>query len=192
LSLEAVQREIAGVEKKKPKYRRDHKYRPSGQENSLTDRNDISRQAENNSPVIAAVPQGVYRAEKMLLRLILDNPSFLETVEKQLGGDFWSVAEYQKIFLNLKESRQNFSGLIRVDQEDEVQSKLANLIMEEIDFSQPERIMADCIRVIRAAQREESMTELQIRMASMEKTGDIQGAMDLLREIGERLKRGEM
>jgi DNA primase len=192
LSLEAVQREIAGVEEKKTKYRRDHKYRPSGQENSLADRNVKSRQAENNSPAIAAVPQGVYRAEKMLLRMILDNPSFLETVEKQLGGDFWSVAEYQKIFLNLKESRQNFSGLIRIDQEDEVQSKLANLILEEIDLSQPERIMADCIRVIRAAQREVSMTELQIRMAEMEKTGDIQGAMDLLREIGERLKRGEM
>ena len=191
LSLEAVQREIESVEKKKPKIRQDFEYLPIRPDISVKNRDNTIRYVENNSPPVAAVPTGVYRAEKMLLRLILDNPSFLEIVEEKLGRDFWSIGEYQQIFLNFKESKQNSLSLIKANFEDKVQSKLASLIFEEMDLSQPERILEDCIRVIRSSQEEESMIELQTRMATLEKSGDLMGAMVLLKEIGERLKRGE-
>ncbi len=191
LSLEAVQREIESVEKKKPKIRQDFEYLPFRQDISVKNRDNIIRYVEKSLPPVAAVPTGVYRAEKMLLRLILDNPSFLDLVEEKLGGDFWSIGEYQQIFLNLKESKQIPLSLIKANFEDKVQSRLASLIFEEIDLSQPERILEDCIRVIRSSQEEESMIELQTRMATLEKSGDLMGAMVLLKEIGERLRRGE-
>ncbi|MHB8125611.1 MAG: DNA primase [Desulfitobacteriaceae bacterium] len=192
LSLEAIQREIASDEKKKLKNRQDLEYLPYWQDNSVKNRDNIIMYVENSSPPIAAVPTGVYRAEKILLRLILDNPAFLDLVEEKLGREFWSISEYQQIFLNLKESKQISLNLINADFEDKVQSKLAGLIFEEMDLSQPERILEDCIRVIRSSQEEKSMIELQTRMATMEKSGDIMGAMVLLKEIGERLRRGEI
>ncbi|MFZ3100959.1 MAG: DNA primase [Desulfitobacteriaceae bacterium] len=191
LSLEAVQREIESVEKKKPKIRQDLEYLPISQDISVKNRDNTIRYVENNSTLVAAVPTGVYRAEKMLLRLILDNLAFLDIVEEKLGGDFWSVSEYKQIFLIFKESKQISLSLIKANFEDKVQSKLASLIFEEMDLSQPERILEDCIRVIRSSQEEESMMELQTRMATLEKSGDIMGAMVLLKEIGERLRRGE-
>ncbi len=191
LSLEAIQREIESVEKKKPKFRQELEYLPFKQDISVKNRDNIIMYVENSSPQVAAVPTGVYRAEKMLLRLILDNPSFLAIIEEKLGADFWSISEYQQIFQNFRESKQISLSLIRANFEDKVQSKLASLIFEEMDLSQPERILGDCIRVIRSSQEEESMVELQTRMATLEKSGDLMGAMVLLKEIGERLRRGE-
>jgi DNA primase len=192
LSLEAVQRELARQEMKRSGSRYEPNFRLSWQENSRTSRPEVIQKAEDQLPPIAAVPRGVYQAEKMLLRLVIDNPPFLETVEKELGEDFWSISEYRQICRNLKESRQNFWDLSRTDPEEKIQSKLANLVLEDIDLSQPERILADCIQVIRKLREEESMTELQSRMAVMEKDGDMEGAMALLKEIGKRLKRGEI
>jgi DNA primase len=192
LSLEAVQREIENVKKNKTKYGQESKYIPIKQDNYVKDRDNIIKNDINNSHNIAAVPLGIYRAERMLLRLILDNPTFLKEVEEKLGGDFWSINEYQQIFLHLKESKQSYLCISKNNFEEKVQSKLANLLLEDMDLSQPERILEDCIRVIRSSQEEESMIELQTRMTTLEKSGDLMGAMDLLREIGERLKRGEI
>jgi DNA primase (EC 2.7.7.-) len=192
LSLEAVQREIENVKKNKTKYSREFEYIFLKQDNYVKNRDNIIKNVDNNSNINAAVPLGIYRAERMLLRLILDNPSFLVVVEEKLGGDFWSVSEYQQIFLKIKESKQSYLSITKNNFDESVQSKLANLLLEDIDLSQPERILEDCIRVIRSSQEEECMIELQTRMTTMEKSGDLMGAMDLLREIGERLKRGEI
>jgi DNA primase len=192
LSLEAVQREIENVEKNKTKYRQEFKYIPFKQDKYVKNRDNINKNVDDNSHIIAAVPLGIYRAERMLLRLILDNPAFLAVVEEKLGGDFWNVSEYQQIFLHIKESKQNYLGIIKNNFDEKVQSKLANLLLEEMDLSQPERILEDCICVIRSSQEEESMIDLQTRMTTLEKSGDLMGAMDLLREMGERLKRGEI
>jgi DNA primase len=191
LSLEAVQREIENVEKR-TKYREEFNYISLKQDNSVKNRDNNIMNIDTNSHLIASVPLGIYRAERMLLRLILDNPSFLKVVEEKLGENFWKVNEYQKIFLYLKESKQSYLSITNNDFAENVQSKLANLLLEEIDLSQAERILEDCIRVIRSSQEEECMLELQTRMTTMEKSGDLRGAMDLLREMGERLKRGEI
>jgi DNA primase len=195
LSLEAVQRELKNAEKNKSKYKEEDKYLHLKQDNYVKDRNNTINNINNiinNSHIVTAVPLGIYRAERMLLRLILDNLSFLTVVEEKIGGDFWHIKEYQQIFLYLKESKQNNLGIMKNNFDEKVQSKLANLLLEDIDLSQPERILEDCIRVIRSSQEEESMLELQTRMTNLEKSGDLMGAMDLLREMGERLKRGEI
>jgi DNA primase len=68
---------------------------------------------------------------------------------------------------------------------------LASLLLEELDISQTERLLEDCIKEILSTQAEERVEDLQARMANLEKSGDMAGAMALLKEIGERLKRGE-
>ncbi|MDD4401864.1 MAG: DNA primase [Desulfitobacteriaceae bacterium] len=192
LSLEAVQAELKNAARNKVKYQPKDKYLPLKQDNYVKDRDNKINNPDHNSEMVPAVPLGIYRAERMLLRLILDNLAFLAVVEEQLGGDFWQIQEYQQIFRYLKESNLNKIGIIENNFDEKVQSKLANLLVEELDLSQPERILEDCIRVIRSSQEEESMLELQTRMTSLEKSGDLMGAMELLREMGERLKRGEM
>ena len=75
--------------------------------------------------------------------------------------------------------------------EETVQSRLASLLLEELDISQTERLLDDCIKEVLSTQAKERVEDLQARMAILEKSGDMAGAMALLKEIGERLKRGE-
>ena len=72
-----------------------------------------------------------------------------------------------------------------------VQSQVAGILLEELDLEQSTRLLDDCIREINANQVEEKLEDLQMQMADLEKSGDVAGAMVLLKEIGERLKRGE-
>ena len=75
--------------------------------------------------------------------------------------------------------------------DERIRSTWAGILAEDIDLSQPDKLCEDCIQTIRTAGLEESVEDMQARMAQLEKAGDLAGAMVLLREIGERLRRGE-
>lgn len=107
-------------------------------------------------------------------------------IKAELGESFWKVPEHQQIFNYL-----NQEGKLPVNIEEQVQSRLASLLLEELDITHSERLFDDCIQGILSTQANERVEDLQARMAALEKSGDMAGAMALLKEIGERLKRGE-
>lgn len=189
LTLEAVQREIISLEMKKPKNEREQEYSQQKQVNYVKNRDNIMetilRRNDNNSPQ-PTVYLGVYRAERMILRILLEDVSYLTKVKAKLGELFWKIPEHKQIFDYL-----NQEGGLPAHSSETVQSKLAGLLLEELDISQTERLIDDCIKEILSTQAEEKVEDLQARMAALEKSGDMAGAMALLKEIGERLKRGE-
>jgi DNA primase len=188
LTLEAVQREIASSEATKPKKERKKEFFQQKQISSIKSRDNITNpiicKADSSPP--PAVHLGVYRAERMLLRLLLEDISYLTKIKAALGNSFWKVPVHQQIFNYFDQE-----GALPANCDEAVQSRLAGLIMEELDISYAERLLDDCIKEISSSQAEERVEELQARMATLEKSGDMAGAMALLNEIGERLKRGE-
>ncbi|OLN25791.1 DNA primase [Desulfosporosinus metallidurans] len=189
LTLEAVQREIASQEMKKPKNERVQEYSQQKQVNYVKNRdNNMETLISKNSTMhpLPTVYLGVYRAERMILRMLLEDVSHLPKIKAKLGELFWKIPEHQQIFDYLDQD-----GGLPAHSDESVQSRLASLLLEELDISQTERLLDDCIKEILSTQAEERVEDLQARMAALEKSGDMAGAMALLKEIGERLKRGE-
>lgn len=189
LTLEAVQREIKSQGQKTPKNDRSAEYSPQNPISSVKNRDNITNTIKCKEPEVEPQPTvdlGIYRTERILLRLLADDLSLLEKVKETLGSAFWRVSVHQQIFDYLDQE-----GALPVQADEAVQSQLASLLLEEFDTSQTERLFEDCLKGIRSAQAEESVEDLQARMVALEKSGDMAGAMALLKEIGERLKRGK-
>jgi DNA primase len=190
LTLEAIQQEIASKDRNNPKISRDIEYSQQKQDISVKNRDNINR-CVNTFQTGISVPDGVYRAERILLRLLLEQLITTSEVKTQLGEGFWKGPHHQQIFHTIDKVRFIGNASIPSDEPDTLQSKVAQLMLEEMDLSKPERLFEDCIRQIRAVRVEQTVEELQARMVDLEKSGDLAGAMALLREIGERLRSGE-
>ena len=188
LTLEAVQREIASRDEKKPKKGPKREYSSQQQDISVKNRDNIFRNVPPDMLQPVSVPQGLFRAERTLLRLMWEQPRFIYETTGKLGNNFWQLPEHRLLFETLARRQQ---APAQSEAELEVQSKVAALLWEDIDLSRPERLFADCIRIIESSKEEEKVTDLQTRMAGLEQSGDMAAAMALLREIGERLRRGE-
>lgn len=189
LTLEAVQREIAGLEQKKPKKELLKEYSQQKQVSSEKNRDNIDdviicqRDSVFSSPTVYS---GEYRTERLLLRLLIEDISHLPEIKAKLGESFWKVPAHQQIFDYL-----NQEGKVPTYSDEKAQSWLAGLLLDEFDISQTQRLLDDCIKGILSSQAEERVEDLQARMVALEKSGDMAGAMALLKEIGERLKRGK-
>ena len=188
LTLEAVQREIASQEPKRPKKEGVQEFIQPKQVNNVKNVYNITNAiiCKDNTQPLSTVYLGVYRAELLLLRILLEDISHLRKIKTMLGASFWKVPVHQQIFNYLDQD-----GVLPAHCDETVQSRLASLYLEELDISQTERLLEDCIKEILSTQAEERVEDLQVRMANLEKSGDMAGAMALLKEIGERLKRGE-
>lgn len=182
ITLESVQNEIASKEAGGEKKGREAEYYPGKQDISVKNRDNINRYAVEE---VASVPQGVYRAERLILRIIWENRSLTDKVRAKLGDNFWRIPAHGDIYKVIEGNHAS------TDLNEDGQSVLADILLEDIDLVQPEKLLDDCIKGIANIQAEDSVENLQARMAELEKSGDMAGAMVLLREIGERLKRGE-
>lgn len=190
LTLEAVQLEIASKDRNKPKNPQENEYSTLNQDISSKNRDNISRYV-NPVPSAITVPNGVVRAERILLRLLLEQLVLFDQVKVELGKDFWKVPIHQQISSAIEEVQLQGRTGIPIHVSEELQSQIANIMVEEADVSQPDKLFQDCLRQIRSIQSEETVEELQTRMVALEKSGDMAGAIALLKEIGERLKSGE-
>lgn len=190
LTLESIHLEIESKDKNKRKNQRKSEYSLANQDISVKNRDNINRYV-NPVPSAITVPNGVLRAERILLRLLLEQLVPFDQIKAELGNNFWKLPIHQQLFTAIGEIHlQNRTG-IPINVSEELQSLIANIMVEETDVSHPEKLFQDCLRQIRSAQSEETVEELQTRMVALEKSGDVAGAMALLKEIGERLKSGE-
>lgn len=190
LTLAAIQQEIQGQDQKSSKKPREIEYSHHKQDISVKNRDNINRYV-NMIQTGLSVPDGVYRAERIILRLLLEQLISAAELRTQLGEQFWKVADHQQIFSMIENVRNIGNADISSDDSHNLQSKIAQLMLEEIDLAKPERLFQDCVRQIQSVKDETTVEELQAQMVDLEKSGDLAGAMALLREIGERLRSGE-
>ncbi|NLL52960.1 MAG: DNA primase [Peptococcaceae bacterium] len=193
LSWDAVKYEINSLAKKYQKDKAFSKKSLNTQDIYVKNRNNI-KGIESTYPMHSFVPLGVFRAEQIILRIILENPDKKGIVSENLGNDFWRLKEHKYIFENypeksasLSQSNDSWSDSWYV----EVQKRLAAIYEIDIDTGKAEILLKDCISSIKTSFEKESVEELQAKMINLEKSGDMTGALRILQEIGERLKRGE-
>jgi len=188
LSLEAIRYEINSLAKQtKEKFIKTENFSLK-QDISVKNRNTIGG-TKIDSIGDSFVPLGVIRAEQMLIRLVLDNPDFKIKVLERLGDDFWRLKEHKIIFDNLPD--RSFIGFIHEDLlYQRIQQRLADIYELEIESTEAQALLEDCVSSIEANKNRETIEEMQARMIKLEKSGDIAGALAVLQEIGERLRRG--
>lgn len=190
LTLDAVQREIENYSQKIKHKAQNNEYYSKKQDISVKKRDNIDMSV--NFPPVSAVPIGIYKAERLLLRILMENPSLHDKASNAIGDDFWHMPEHEMIYRRILS--QGKAGIdkdaLLGDLPPEAQSEFAGLMMEDMDLSSPEHLLDDCMHTIHSLQKEESVEELQTRMADLEKSGNMAEAMALLKEIGERLKGG--
>lgn len=188
LSLEAVQDEINSQRKETKENKNKTKNNLQKQDISVKKRNTIEG-TNLDYPLDTFVPLGIFRAEQTILRLVLEYPSFKNKTLENLGPDFWKIREHRFIFENFPRADINFpEDEIKYQQ---VQKRLAEIYALEIETSEAEALLMDCIALIQTVQNNETIEELQTKMIKLEKSGDMAGAMAVLQKIGERLQRGE-
>jgi DNA primase len=190
LTLEAVQREILAQTPGSSKLARKREYSGAIKDISVNNRDTINRPLDPTPP-LATVPQGVYQAEWILLRLIDEDHSRIALLEAELGLSFWRIPAHEKIFLAVWEAWQKGNKRAFVYDDEEMLNVWHRILLKEIDTSQGDKIFRDCVRTIHNANVEENVEDLQVKMAQMEKSGDFTGAVALLKQIGERLRRDE-
>lgn len=159
------------------------------QDKSARKRDNISRCA-NKAQYEPAVIDGGYRAERIILRLLLEGlipVSYLDDFDEGL----WKDPLHKEIYNHLKNSGYKVNGALPNMESDTLESKAAQIMLEEMDTSNPERLFQDCLKRIQSQKKEATIEELEARIIELEKSGDLTGAMALLEEIGERLKSGE-
>jgi len=189
LTLDAVQHEIDSLVKKSRENKGKLENFSQKQDISVKKRNTIEGK-EFDYPLDSFVPLGVFRAEQIILRLVLEKPELKAGVLENLEENFWRLKEHRYIFdhfpkYNLEHMENDASWY------QQVQRRLAEIFQLELDTNHAETLLKDCIASILSAKNKETIEELQTRMIRLEKSGDMAGAMALLQEIGERLKRGE-
>ena len=189
LSLEAIQHEINSLAKQtKGKTKKTENFSLK-QDISVKKRNTIGGTKIDNFED-SFVPLSVFRAEQMIIRLVLENPNFKAKVLQQLGNDFWRFKEHKIIFESLPDN--SFNSFINDDALYQlIQQRLANIYELEVEDLKAEMLLKDCISSIESNRNRESIEEMQARMMRLERAGDMAGALAVLQEIGERLKRGE-
>jgi len=188
LTLEAIRYEINSLAKETEEKSKKTENFSLKQDISVKKRNTIGGTRIDSSGDLF-VPLGVFRAEQMIVRLVLEKPDLKAKVLQQLGDDFWRLKEHKIIFDSLPE--KNYSGFIEDDSLYQlIQQRLADIYELEIENSEAEMLLEDCISSIEANKKRESIEEMQARMIRLEKSGDMAGALAVLQEIGERLKRG--
>ncbi|AGA70341.1 DNA primase [Desulfitobacterium dichloroeliminans LMG P-21439] len=190
LTLDKVQEEIAGFDQKTAKKTADKENLRQKQDIYVKNRDNINRCANPSSDEVS-VSDGVYRAERFLLRLLLEQLIPLSKFKADLEAGFWKVPYHQQIYTHIEKAPKLDNGALPHMDSDALLSKVAELMLEEIDLSHPERLFQDCLKQIHSLKEEETVEELQARMVDLEKSGDLAGAFALLKEIGERLRSGE-
>lgn len=189
LTLEAVQHEIGSLDKKIKGNR--------GKKENFSNKQDIYVKNRNtiegitlDFPLESFVPLGVFRAEQTILNIILENPHLKDIVSKSLPQDFWRLQEHKYIFENYPEKSLSY-----IEGEDswyeQIQKRLAEIYALNIEISKAEILLRDCIQAVHTTRNKETVEELQAKMIRLENLGDMAGALAVLQEIGERLKRGE-
>ncbi|MGE4271269.1 MAG: DNA primase [Desulfitobacterium sp.] len=190
LTLDKVQEEIAGFDQKTAKKTAEKEKLRQKQDISVKNRDNINRCANPSSNGVS-VSDGAYRAERILLRLLLEQLIPLSELKTHLEAGFWKVPYHQQIFNHIEKAPNLGKGALSNMDDDALLSKAAQLMLEEIDLANPERLFQDCLKQIHSQKEEETVEELQARMVDLEKSGDLAGAFALLKEIGERLRSGE-
>ncbi|MDD3653406.1 MAG: DNA primase [Desulfotomaculaceae bacterium] len=143
-------------------------------------------------------PSAQEKAEAGLLRLIIEDPSLVVTIQEKLGPEPFSNNSYHKIFKHLHEAINkpvyHFAELFNYLEDDE-QTLLSYLLTLEIPGEDRNQVMIDYVECISRCNRQERRMMLLQEISKAEKSGshwhDLWREYSLLRRIVEAERLGD-
>lgn len=123
------------------------------------------------------------RAERSLLRLILDEPELLSMVQQELGQDFMTDPSHRQIFRLLCESNAASPAQWMNSLDETAQQVLSGLLVEKIPGEEPVKIIKDLVSSIKKFITQQRKTQLLQELAQAEKDRDQEHVAQLLHEL---------
>lgn len=150
------------------------------------------RKKRPNSDKIAKIKHNIIqldartKAEKVLLKLMLENPQLVSTVQRELEENFFKNPVYRRVFettLPLME-RADYSPafLFNVLEEDD-QRVLGDLLMENLPDDEPDKILPSYIKAMQKFLKKERRESLMDTLVEAEKDGDQKRVDQILKKL---------
>lgn len=153
------------------------------------DGNNNTTDAQKNA---AGMPAQIFRAENMLLRLMLSEPKVIALFEEKLDWDAFKDPVHARILQLIKEAWQNGNwnplNMAASVEDTELSSYIAKLNMQDTGITDLIKGALDCINIIKNERHKVKIRILQEQAQLMQNSGDIEGALKLLQEINRLVK----
>ncbi len=121
---------------------------------------------------------GHKKAEKILIRLSIEEPKLLNKISELLCDEDFTGSELKNIFIAIKNSdkndfEHNISAKIIEQLDDETKKYFSKIMLEEIEFEDKEKAFDDCIKTIKASKIKRQLLEIRAKMHEAEKQSDL-------------------
>ncbi|HHY98048.1 MAG TPA: DNA primase [Firmicutes bacterium] len=134
-------------------------------------------------------------AEATLLHLAIEDPEILARIEEEIGVEGFHYPEHQKIYSAILEASGHAARALAILGEGRERNLAQDIFSRELPCEEPglrERVMKDCIRLVRERQLRLKIASLEEKMRLAEKKGETEKSNELLLELqqlAERLSR---
>lgn len=128
------------------------------------------------------------KAERSLVRIILDYPDMLEDLEKRGGKELFispNLKEIYQINYLMRQSGHNIKAndLVSFFDNDQLKQCLTEILLEEDTFTEIERIFRDCVVLLQIEYINRKITEKTSMMVQMEKSGEVTKSLEYMAQI---------
>ena len=134
------------------------------------------------------------KAQKILIRLILERPEVLPDIEKWGGSELFSIRILKEIYENyylLLQAGHNIKAndLVSFLSDAGAQQYLTGLLLED-DVPQEdfERVWKDCLVILRSELLNKTITDKSALMSQYEKKGEASKSLEIMAEIQELVR----
>jgi DNA primase len=135
---------------------------------------------------------GLYNAENLLIRLMLEEPKVIALVNEQLDWTGFNDPGHLKLVMLIKEAWDKGSwdpaNLTSVIQDEALATILAKMSLHESGVNNASKAALDCIKIIKNEQVQLKIKKLQEQAQVMQNNGDMVGALTLLQQINQLVK----
>lgn len=128
------------------------------------------------------------KAERNLVRIILENPDMFEELEKRGGKDLFVSPILKEIYQTnylMRQSGHNIKAndLVSFLDDDLAQQCLTELLLEEDTLSEVDRIFRDCVVLLQIEYINRKINEKTVMMAQFEKNGEVTKSLGFMAQI---------
>lgn len=123
------------------------------------------------------------KAERGLLKIVLESPGFIRQVQEELKGDFFRRPGYQNIYDSFLNSDDFQLSKLFEQVKEEEQSLLSGLLAEEKPEGNPHRLLEDYIHIIKRGMKRERREKILQEINRAEKAGDQELVVKLLHKL---------
>jgi DNA primase len=138
--------------------------------------------------IVTKPSQAREKAETGILRIVLHNPSLLETVKQELGDAFFKNGRHQRIFETYLRyyNQPGFAPALLANYLEETEQEIFNALMgRELDAKDQQSELKAYIEAIKRLNIREKRRELLDDLAAAERAGDRERVNRLMQEIQE-------